>query len=103
MLGSRVAGMGWQRLGAVSLPRIGQEVIVGFLEGDPDQPIITGRVYNGEDMPLYALPDQMTKTVMKTNATKGGGELQRIPIRRQERRGTDLYPRGEEDGYPREK
>ena len=64
------AGKGW---GAVSLPRIGQEVIVEFLEGDPDQPIITGRVYNGEDMPPYALPDEMTKTVMKTNTTKGGG------------------------------
>ena len=63
------AGKGW---GAVSLPRIGQEVIVDFLEGDPDQPIITGRVYNGEEMPPYALPDQMTKTVMKTNSSKGG-------------------------------
>jgi type VI secretion system secreted protein VgrG len=63
------AGKGW---GAVSLPRIGQEVIVDFLEGDPDQPIITGRVYNGEDMPPYALPDEMTKTVMKTNSSKGG-------------------------------
>jgi type VI secretion system secreted protein VgrG len=63
------AGKGW---GAVSLPRIGQEVIVDFLEGDPDQPIITGRVYNGEDMPPYALPDQMTKTVLKTNSSKGG-------------------------------
>jgi type VI secretion system secreted protein VgrG len=64
------AGKGW---GAVSLPRIGQEVIVDFLEGDPDQPIITGRVYNGEEMPPYALPDQMTKTVLKTNSSKGGG------------------------------
>jgi type VI secretion system secreted protein VgrG len=63
------AGKGW---GAVSLPRIGQEVIVDFLEGDPDQPIITGRVYNGEEMPPYALPDQMTKTVLKTNSSKGG-------------------------------
>ena len=63
------AGKGW---GAVSLPRIGQEVIVDFLEGDPDQPIITGRVYNGEEMPPYALPDEMTKTVLKTNSSKGG-------------------------------
>src|SRR5580704_8495623 len=63
------AGKGW---GAVSLPRIGQAVIVDFLEGDPDQPIITGRVYNGEEMPPYALPDEMTKTVLKTNSSKGG-------------------------------
>src|ERR1700733_2695586 len=63
------AGEGW---GAVSLPRIGQEVIVDFLEGDPDQPIITGRVYNGEEMPPYSLPGEMTKTVLKTNSSKGG-------------------------------
>jgi type VI secretion system secreted protein VgrG len=63
------AGKGW---GAVSLPRIGQEVIVDFLEGDPDQPIITGRVYNGEEMPPYTLPSEMTKTVLKTNSSKGG-------------------------------
>jgi type VI secretion system secreted protein VgrG len=63
------AGKGW---GAVSLPRIGQEVIVDFLEGDPDQPIITGRVYNGEEMPPYPLPGEMTKTVLKTNSSKGG-------------------------------
>src|ERR1019366_9527951 len=42
------AGKQW---GAIHIPRIGQEVIVEFLEGDPDQPIITGRVYNGEAMP----------------------------------------------------
>ena len=47
------AGKGW---GAVAIPRIGQEVIVDFLEGDPDQPIITGRVYNAEQMPPYGLP-----------------------------------------------
>ncbi|MFB3813532.1 MAG: type VI secretion system tip protein TssI/VgrG [Terriglobales bacterium] len=64
------AGKTW---GAMSLPRIGQEVIVDFLEGDPDQPIITGRVYNGEEMPPYKLPDQMTMTTLKTNSSKGGG------------------------------
>src|SRR3954467_15647957 len=47
------AGKGW---GTISNPRIGQEVIVDFLEGDPDQPIITGRVYNAEQMPPYDLP-----------------------------------------------
>jgi type VI secretion system secreted protein VgrG len=64
------AGKGW---GAVWLPRIGQEVIVDFLEGDPDRPIITGRVYNAQQMPPYALPDEMTKSTFKSYSSKGGG------------------------------
>ncbi len=64
------AGKNW---GAVSIPRIGQEVIVDFLEGDPDQPLITGRVYNAIQMPPYTLPDEQTKTTFKTNSSKGGG------------------------------
>jgi len=55
------------------LPRIGQEVIVDFLEGDPDQPIITGRVYNAGSMPAYTLPDEKTKSYIKSNSSKGGG------------------------------
>ncbi len=64
------AGAGW---GAIALPRIGQEVIVDFLEGDPDRPIIVGRVYNGHQMPPYPLPDSQTKTAIKSYSTKGGG------------------------------
>ncbi|HEX4949177.1 MAG TPA: type VI secretion system tip protein VgrG [Blastocatellia bacterium] len=62
-----------KRWGAVFLPRIGQEVIIDFLEGDPNQPIITGRVYNAGAMPPYALPDEMTKSTVKSNSSKGGG------------------------------
>ncbi len=63
------AGKGW---GAWTLPRLGQEVVVSFLEGDPDRPLVTGCVYNG-DFPLpYALPGEQTKTVLKTNSSKGG-------------------------------
>jgi type VI secretion system secreted protein VgrG len=62
-----------KRWGAMFLPRIGQEVIVDFLEGDPDQPIITGRVYNGAALPPYKLPDEMTKSTFKTYSSKGGG------------------------------
>src|SRR6202044_3492652 len=47
------AGKGW---GGIFIPRVGQEVIGEFLEGDPDRPIITGRVYNGDAMPPYTLP-----------------------------------------------
>lgn len=63
------AGKGW---GAMHLPRIGQEVIVEFLEGDPDRPIITGRVYNGESMPPYALPANKNISTIKSESTKGG-------------------------------
>jgi type VI secretion system secreted protein VgrG len=67
-----------KRWGAMFLPRIGQEVIVDFLEGDPDRPIITGRVYNGEAMPPYSLPDEMTKSTIKTYSSKGGGGFNEI-------------------------
>ena len=63
------AGKKW---GAIYLPRIGQEVVVEFLEGDPDRPIITGRVYNGEAMPPYPLPDQKTVSTLKSDSSKGG-------------------------------
>jgi len=63
------AGKNW---GAMYIPRIGQEVIVEFIEGDPDRPIITGRVYNGQAMPPYELPSEKTKSTLKSNSTKGG-------------------------------
>lgn len=59
--------------GFMSLPRIGQEVIVEYLNGDPDQPLVTGRVYNGENSPPYSLPADKTRTVWKSNSSKGGG------------------------------
>lgn len=61
------------RWGDVFIPRIGQEVIVNFLEGDPDRPIITSAVYNGLNRPPYYLPDGMTKSAMKSYSTPGGG------------------------------
>ncbi len=64
------AGKGW---GSVSIPRIGQEVIVDFLEGDPDLPIITGRVYNAETMPPYDLPASGVVSGIKSNTHKGKG------------------------------
>ncbi|KAB2923371.1 MAG: type VI secretion system tip protein VgrG [Candidatus Contendobacter sp.] len=60
------AGKNW---GGISIPRIGQEVIVDFLEGDPDRPLITGRVYNGANMPPYPLPAGAVISGMKTNTT----------------------------------
>jgi type VI secretion system secreted protein VgrG len=65
-----------KRWGAMFIPRIGQEVIVDFLEGDPNQPIITGRVYNAEEMPPYELSGEKpekTKSTIKSLSSKGGG------------------------------
>lgn len=64
------AGKVW---GAIQIPRIGQEVIVDFIEGDPDRPIITGRVYNAAQMPPYDLPGKGMVSGFKSNSTKGGG------------------------------
>jgi type VI secretion system secreted protein VgrG len=64
------AGNKW---GGMAIPRIGMEVIVHFLEGDPDQPIITGCVYNAQTMPPYTLPDEKTKMTIKSDSSKGGG------------------------------
>jgi type VI secretion system secreted protein VgrG len=69
------AGKKW---GSVFIPRIGQEVIVDFLEGDPDQPIIVGRVYNAEQMPPYELPGEKTKSTIKTGTSPGGGGFNEI-------------------------
>jgi type VI secretion system secreted protein VgrG len=68
-VGSPWAGAQW---GGVHIPRVGQEVIVAFLEGDPDRPIIVGSVYNAEQMPPYTLPDNMTQSGFKTRSTTGG-------------------------------
>ncbi len=63
------AGKKW---GAMYIPRIGQEVIVEFIEGDPDQPIITGRVYNAQAMPPYDPKVHKTLSTLKSNSSKGG-------------------------------
>ncbi|MDH4565408.1 type VI secretion system tip protein VgrG [Pseudomonas sp. BN414] len=55
------------------IPRIGQEVIVTFIDGDPDRPLVTGCVYNGDNTLPYALPDNQTQSGIKTNSSKGGG------------------------------
>jgi len=69
------AGKQW---GGIFLPRIGQEVIVSYLEGDPDRPLITGAVYNSEQTVPYNLPDEQTKSTVKTNSSKGGGGFNEI-------------------------
>ena len=63
------AGEGW---GGMFIPRIGQEVLVDFIEGDPDRPVIVGRVYNGDNPTPYVLPDEKTKSTLRSSTSPGG-------------------------------
>ncbi len=64
------ASKGW---GGMVIPRIGMEVVVEFLEGDPDKPLVTGCVYNGKNDPPYPLPEHKTKSVFRSDTHQGGG------------------------------
>jgi type VI secretion system secreted protein VgrG len=87
------AGAGW---GAMYIPRIGQEVIVDFLEGDPDRPIIIGRVYHGINKTPYELPAEMTKSTIKSDSSKGGGGSNEI--RFEDKKGEEeIYLHGQKD------
>lgn len=80
------AGQNW---GFICIPRIGQEVIVSFLEGDPDQPIIIGRVYNADQMPPYDLPGNMTQSGIKTRSSQGGSTENFNEIRFEDKIGSE--------------
>jgi type VI secretion system secreted protein VgrG len=89
------AGKQW---GAVHLPRIGQEVVVDFLEGDPDRPIVVGSVYNAENMPPYGLPGDKTKSTLKSRSSKGGGADNFNEIRFEDKKGSEeVYFQAEKD------
>jgi type VI secretion system secreted protein VgrG len=82
----------------VFIPRMGQEVIVDFLEGDPDRPLITGRVYNAEQMPPYALPGNQTQSGVKTRSSKGGGTDNFNEFRFEDKKGSEeVYLHAEKD------
>jgi type VI secretion system secreted protein VgrG len=81
------AGKNW---GAMHIPRIGQEVIVSFLEGDPDRPIITGRVYNAAEMPPYDLPENKSQSGIKSRSTLGGSPANFNEIRFEDKMGSEL-------------
>ncbi|MGD8937828.1 MAG: type VI secretion system tip protein TssI/VgrG [Gammaproteobacteria bacterium] len=80
------AGKKW---GGIHIPRIGQEVIVDFLEGDPDQPIVTGRVYNADQMPPYNLPANKTQSGIKSRSSKGGTDSNFNEIRFEDLKGQE--------------
>ncbi len=81
------AGKTW---GSIHVPRIGQEVIVEFLEGDPDEPIITGRVYNADQTPPYALPANKTQSGVKSRSSKAGGSANFNEIRFEDKKGSEM-------------
>nr|WP_295658848.1 type VI secretion system tip protein TssI/VgrG [Polymorphobacter sp.] len=76
-VGQSGAGSGF---GSFMVPRIGHEVIVEFLEGDPDRPIITGAVYNGSNLPAFGTAADNTIQGIRTNSSKGGGGYNEIKI-----------------------
>ncbi|WP_319577111.1 type VI secretion system tip protein TssI/VgrG [uncultured Desulfobacter sp.] len=87
------AGKGW---GGLYIPRIGQEVIVDFLEGDPDQPIVVGTVYHATNMPPYDLPAEKTKSTLKSDSTIGGGGSNEF--RFEDKKGSEeVYLHGQKD------
>jgi type VI secretion system secreted protein VgrG len=87
------AGKQW---GGILIPRIGWEVVVAFEEGDPDRPLIVGSVYNAGQTPPYTLPDEKTKSTLKTNSSKGGGGFNEIRI--DDKKGNEqIFIHGEKD------
>jgi len=80
------AGASW---GMMYLPRIGQEVVVDFLEGDPDQPIVIGSVYNADEMPPYKLPDWKTMSTTKSHSTPYGEVKQFNEVRFEDKKGKE--------------
>ncbi len=89
------AGKQW---GMIHIPRIGQEVIVGFLEGDPDQPLVVGSVYNAEQMPPYTLPDNKTQSGLKTRSSLKGTPENFNELRFEDKKGSEeVYFHAEKD------
>jgi type VI secretion system secreted protein VgrG len=89
------AGKGW---GMINIPRVGQEVLVSFLDGDPDRPIITGRVYNDVQTVPYGLPDNGTRTTFRTSSSTGGGTEHYNELRFEDKSGSEqIFLRGEKD------
>jgi type VI secretion system secreted protein VgrG len=98
-VGSIWAGAAW---GAVHIPRVGQEVIVAFLDGDPDRPIIVGSVYNNENTPPYTLPDNKTQSGIKSRSTLQGDDTTFNELRFEDLKGSELVYFHAEKDFQRE-
>ena len=87
------AGEGW---GAMHIPRVNQEVLVDFFEGDPDRPIIVGRVYHGTNVPPYGLPANRTRSTIKSSSSPGGNGSNEL--RFEDKAGSEeVYLHGQKD------
>ena len=86
-VGTLWAGKQW---GMIHIPRVGQEVILAFEEGDPDRPIIVGSVYNAEQMPPYDLPANMTQSGIRSRSSKGGSPANYNEFRFEDKKGSEL-------------
>jgi type VI secretion system secreted protein VgrG len=94
-VGTPWAGQQW---GMIHIPRIGQEVIVAFEEGDPDKPIIVGSVFNYDNMPPYPLPEHMTQSGIKSHSSLKGGAKNFSELRFEDKKGSeDIYFHAERD------
>jgi type VI secretion system secreted protein VgrG len=82
-------GLGRTELGRDRIPRVGQEVLVDFLEGDPDQPIVVGSVYNSEMMPPYTLPANKTQSGVKSRSSLGGTAANYNELRFEDKKGSE--------------
>lgn len=92
-VGTPLAGGLW---GMLHIPRIGQEVVVSFEEGDPDQPIVIGSVYNAELMPPYKLPAEKTRTGVRSSSSPGGAGFNEL--RFEDKKGAEqVFLHGERD------
>ena len=80
---------GGKQWGTIWIPRVGQEVIVAFEEGDPDRPIIVGSVYNAEQMPPFALPDNRTQSGLRSRSTPQGGTTDSNELRFEDKKGSE--------------
>ena len=75
--------------GGIQIPRIGQEVIVDFENGDPDRPIVTGRVYNADNMPPWELPANATQSGLLSRSTEDGSEANANAFRFEDKKGAE--------------
>ena len=94
-----LAGSGW---GAQFTPRVGMEVVVAFLEGDPDRPLVVGSVYNGQNLPPYAMPANKTQSGIKTRSSSQGSSTTFNELRFEDKKDSELLYMHAQKDFTRE-